>query len=193
MFLKNVQSQTPQYRISATSGLLTTVAARTSSAGHCFAFRWSSTALLALITRLKLRWQTNTAFTAAQEVAFKAFRLTGYTGSHSGGTQITIPTKKETRFAASAFGDARIGTTGALTAGTHTFDNQEYASLNLWSQSGAAPAVYGGESEVFPPTMDYPLLVLAQDEGICVTNEILMGAAGTGRLMVELDWLEVPK
>jgi hypothetical protein len=68
--------------------------------------------VLALIEYVRVRWQTTTAFTAAQELQFRLFRLTGYTAAHTGGTAATLTTpnlKKRVSDPASAVGDIRIG------------------------------------------------------------------------------------
>lgn len=189
-----LSNQTGIYRLSMQSGLLTGVAAGTATAGHLFAFRWTSAALRAYVRKIKLRWQTTTPFTAAQEMAFRVFRLTGYSAAHSTGTAATLTSpnlKTSTRFAASALADARIGGTGALTAGTHTLDAQELGGLNGWSQTGANAdptafeTVLGGDAQILAA------LELGANEGFIVRNEILMGAAGVGRLLVEVDWSEL--
>src|SRR5947208_3427704 len=64
---------TGSYRLAESTGVLTGVAAGTATAGHVFAWCWTTntTAIKeCLVKRIRLRWQTQTAFTAAQEVEF---------------------------------------------------------------------------------------------------------------------------
>lgn len=183
------------FRMVATSGLLTTVAAGSGTAGHLFAARWTHATKIAVLKGFAMRWRTITGFTAAQEMAIKAYRLTGYSVAHTGGTGLTLTApafKKDTGSGATNFGDLRIGTTGALTNGTHTIDGQEFLS-DIFAELAAAATVQKGRTDAFidwGQTLDHPLM-LRQNEGIIVRNEILMGAGGTGRLIVEMDWAEI--
>jgi|SRR5688572_20600603 len=195
----NFGNQTPFYRLALQSGILTGVAAGSATAGHLFSFSWfeASPSKRGLIQRLRVRWQTLTAFTAAQEIAFKFFRLTSYSAAHTGGLGITKTTpnlKKAVRFPVPVFNEARIGNTGALTAGVHNLDTEPFGGLNLWSQAGAAPNVLAGETVLDERNGDPGyLLDIGNEEGFLIRNEIAMGAAGTGRLLVEVDWAEVPR
>lgn len=180
------------YRLCATSGLLTVVAARTATAGHLFSLR-APAVNIAYIQRFKMSWRTIAGFTAAQEVGFKLFRLTGYSANHSGGTDIVLTSpqfKKRTSMPSTTLQSVRIGTTGALTAGTHTFDTNELLSMQ-YAELAAGAAVPKGFCEAKIETFDteYGMLVTG-NEGFAITNEILMGAGGTGRLTVEIDWIE---
>lgn len=183
------------YRASLTTGLLTGVAAGTSTAGHIMALRWRDASKLFLLKYIRLRWQTTTAFTAAQEMLFKAIRASGYTAAHTGGTQIAVSGqafKARTAHPATAIAanDLSVGGVGALTAGTHTLDAEAFASLNAFSQLGASPFMPYGEKEDWLEAEGASPLILAQDEGIIVRNEVAMGAAGVGRLTVDLAWAE---
>jgi hypothetical protein len=190
------------YRDGPSTGLITGVAAGTASAGHIWAVRWApSTAAgalavekrrFALITRLRARWFTIAGFTAAQEVLLSLFKLTGYAAPHTGGSAIT-PSKKRTA-APTSLMTGRIATTGALTAGTQAIDTDPIAT-GAFSELAAAATVPKGFFELFLSTEDmaqYPI-VLAPNEGLLLRNEILMGAGGTARVVVEMDWLEVER
>jgi hypothetical protein len=174
--------------------LLTGIAAGSATAGHLFAFRWTSAALVALIQKIKLRWITTTAFTAAQQVSFRLFRLTGYSASHSAGTALTLTgsnLKKATRHPVSAVADIRIGTTLALNSGTHTLDAVELGGLQTWSQVGANLDLSPQETVIDSGSQLLHMLELATNEGFIIRNEVAMGAAGVGQLLVEVDWAEV--
>lgn len=188
------------FKTAAVSGLLTTVAAATATAGHLWAMRWSPTASqpkFCLITRLRARLSTISGFTAAQEVGMDLSVLRSYTASHTGGTAVTLTgdnAKKRQAHPTSAVADMRIGSTGALTAGTHTFDAQPI-SQDQYAELAAGAAVPKGKSEIFLSTEDldrYPLILKA-DEGLAIRNTVLMGAGGTARLVVEIDWQELSR
>lgn len=186
------------YAIAASSGLLTTVAAATDSAGHIFACRWAPAAAgtgpqYMVLQRIRAKLVSQfPGFTAAQELGIDLAILQAYTAAHTAGTAIT-PTKKRATFAASAFQAAsiQIGTTGALTDGTHS------AITNIiGADSAAEPAAAvttKSRLEIFKSTedLDREPIVLAPNQGLVVRTPILMGAAGTARLIVEMDWLEV--
>lgn len=191
------------YKTAAVSGLLTTVAAATASAGHLWAMRWAPTASqpkFCLITRLRARLSTIAGFTGAQEVGMDLSILRAYTAAHTGGTALDLggtvanSAKKRVAHPTSAVADMRVGTTGALTAGTHTLDAQPIAQ-DQFAELAAGAAVPKGKSEIFLSTEDldrYPI-TLAANEGLVIRNTVLMGAGGTARLVVEIDWLELSR
>lgn len=183
------------FRMMAQSGLLTTVAAATSTAGHIFAFRWSHATKLCLVTNIMVKWRTIAGFTSAQEVGLDLIMARSYSASHTGGTGLTLSgnnAKKRASFATTNVADIRVGTTGALTAGTHTLDAQPIAADGFSELAAAATVPKGLFNLTFDLNgpSDYPL-VLATNEGLVLRNTILMGAAGTARVSVEMDWLEV--
>lgn len=205
------------YRVAAVSGLLTTVAAGTATAGHLFAMRWApatqpyaeANIKVCAIQRIVAKWRTITGFTAGQEMALDLSVLRGYSASHTGGTALTpFTTTNQQKQAGkvtanvtlggmppSQMADMRIGTTGALTAGTHVFDPQPIARES-YAELAAAATVAPGRMQMEclnqDTVIDYPI-VLQPNEGLCVRNVVLMGAAGTGRLIVEVDWLELSR
>ena len=90
--------------------------------------------------------------------------------------------------------DARIANTGALTAGTQTFDGTAIAQASC-SEVAFAATVQATFAELSLDTQDllqYPV-VLGPNEGLILRNTILQGAGYTGRLIVELDWLELER
>jgi hypothetical protein len=205
--VRNLNAGEGAYRIAAISGLLTGVAAASASAGHLFAMRWAPTTAagattvekrrFARLQRLRARWFTSAGFTTAQDVGMDLSVLRGYTGAHSGGVAMTLTgdaQKKRASFPSSAVASMRIGNTGALTAGTHTFDAQPVAQ-GYFAELAAAATVPKGMFELFLSTedLDRDPIVLAPNEGICIRNSILMGAGGTARLVVELEWAEIER
>lgn len=182
------------------SGILTGVGA----SAQVFFFRWLQNASPqtadALIQRIRMRWQTLTAFTAAQEISFKLFKWTAWVVSPTGGTSISTASpnaKKSTRHPPSGSGllgaQAIMANTGALTPGTYTVAAEPFGSMSVWSQQGAAPNVLGGETVFDGDNDSGALLELQEGEGFLARNEIAMGAAGTGRLIMEVDWAEADK
>lgn len=199
------------YRVAAVSGLLTTVAAATATAGHLWSMRWAPPVVPAgfpnprfcVIQRLRARRFTISGFTAAQECGMDLSTLRTYTVAQTGGTAMVFTganQKKNTSGGASALmpssamADMRIGAAGALTAGTHALDAQPIAAA-VSSELAAGATVQPGAAEIFLSTDDldrYPL-VLAANEGLVIRNTVLMGAGGTTRLVVEIDWLELQR
>lgn len=185
------------YRIAAISGLTTVIAAGTASAGHVFAFRWSDATRFAVVKTLKIRMAVITGFTAAQELGFDAFVARSYTAAHAGGTAITLGgnnQKKRTSMGTSLVGsasDVRIASTTALTGSSFTLDANPIMVGSFKTMAAAATVQDNSyESMLDLAAVDHPF-VLAQNEGIVVRNQTLMGAAGTVRWNVEIAWDEV--
>ena len=181
------------YTNGVTTGLVTGVAAGSATAGHLWACRWTSqttdTRLYAVIQRLRVRSFTIAGYTAAQEVLLSLFKLTAYTAAHTGGSAVT-PVKKNESFLTPAM-TARIASTGALTAGTQTISTDPIRS-GAFAELAAGAAVPKGSIDLFLSTEDliqYPIR-LANNEGLLLRNEIAMGAGGTSRIVVEMDWAE---
>lgn len=186
------------YRMAAFSGLMATIAAGTASAGHVFSFRWSDATRLCILRFLKVRYTVVTGFTAAQELSFDAFVARGYTADHGGGTALTLGgnnQKKRTSHGSSlvtSAASARIASTTALTGSSFTLDANPIL-VGMGKTLAAAATVQDAAFEDFidmTDGVDHPF-VLAQNEGIVVRNGILMGAAGTVRMGVQIAWDEV--
>jgi hypothetical protein len=183
------------YRLHQQSGLLTTIAAATATAGHLWAMRWGSAAAACLVHRVRARWWTVTGFTAGQEIGMDLIRATSYSASHTGGTAATLTGlngNKRTTHTTTDLTDMRIGTTAALTAGTHTLDTQAMGSAGAaeLATGAAVPKMFFELDERFDVDMGGPL-VLLQNEGLVLRNTILGGTAGVWRVSVEADWSEV--
>lgn len=184
------------YRLAAYTGLLTVIAAGSASAGHIFAARWTHATKLALVTRLWAKWRTIAGFTAAQEVGLEALITRNYTAGHTGGTALTLvgdAYKKKSAHGTQTFQDLRISTTGALGNGTHTIDTQPIAA-NFFAELAAAATVPKGAFDILLEVSDMAThpIVLSQNTGIIIRNgPTAMGAGGTARVVVEMDWLEV--
>jgi hypothetical protein len=194
-FFVGLRPGSESYRLCLFGATNTTIAAGTATAGHLFAFRWGSTTHAAKIQRVRVKRQVITGFTAAQELATALFRLTGYTASHTGGTAVTLTApalKKDTGNTATRLTAAMISSGVALTAGTHTLDSQPIA-VDSTSELAAAATVGKGFnlSTLEWDSVNNRELVLRQNEGLLVRNEILMGAGGVVRPIIEIDWEEV--
>jgi hypothetical protein len=199
-----LKSREGAYRVAAVSGLTTGVAAASATAGHLFAVRWAPTTdkerqAFLVLQRLRARMFTIAGFTAAQETGIDLSILRSYSAPHTGGTAVVLTgnnQKKKAGLPTSVIPTAnmQIATTGALTAGTHTFDAQPIAQ-GVYAELAAAATVAKGSSEIYLSTEDldrFPV-VLSANEGLCIRNTIAQGAAGTQRLVVEMDWLEVTR
>ena len=184
------------YRLAAYTGLLTVIAAGSASAGHIFAARWTHATKLALVTRLRAKWRTIAGFTAAQEVGLEAFTTRNYTVNHTGGTALTLigdVFKKKSAHGTQTFQDIRISATGALGNGTHTIDAHPMAA-NFFAELAAGAAVPKGAFDLLFEVSDLAThpIILSQNTGIIIRNgPTAMGAGGTARVVVEMDWLEV--
>jgi hypothetical protein len=190
-----------EYRLSVSSGALSGVAAGTATAGHIFTARWAPAdgkkPRLCVIRRIGVTLRTITGFTAAQEVGFDAFVARANTASSAGGTAIDLTTntntnKKRTTYATSQL-IARIAAAAELTAGTQTLDANPFLQASYADLAAAATVPKGLIGGVYPPDMEVGSLVLAVNEGIVIRNLIALGAGGTARLTVDLDWSEVER
>jgi hypothetical protein len=197
------------YRIAVASGLVTGL----SAGDPIFSLRWAPALPTSnprqlstfVLERMRVKWRAITDFTAAQEAGVDIFVARAFTASDSGGTAATLTTnnaKKRTSFPTTLVTDMRISTTGALTAGTRTLDAQPIASGVYSDLANAATVQKGGvDVEVLDQDQDRFPLVLGPttatgaraQEGIVVTNRVAMGAGGTARVIVELDWLELQR
>lgn len=184
------------YRNGAMTGLITGIAAGTASAGHLWAVRWApatnSPRKVCVIRRLTAIWTTIAGFTAAQEVQLQLFKLTGYTAAHTGGNAIAPSKKQVTSIAPAALLTGRIANTAELTAGTQTLDTDPLA-VRSFPEFAAATNIARASMviDLWPADVQDGPIVLEANEGLLLLNGILMGAGGTARLSVDLDWAEV--
>ena len=152
-----------------------------------------------IIQSVNLNVVVTTAYTTAQALAFSLFFARTFTAADSGGTAIT---KTQTLDQAldrlslqsvlfAGTGDMRISSTAALTAGTRTLDDQP---LYSW--------VSGLSATLAQASLNYPIefgimaatnpIVLRQNDGLVITNDILLGAVGVIVVYVQFEWIEVP-
>lgn len=191
-----------EFRLCAPSGASTVVAAGTTTAGHIFAMRWTETTKKAIIRYVKADFILTTAFGAAQSMGVDLIAARSYSASHTGGTAIdagstiTGSGKLRTGQDSSLFiaNSVRIGSTGALTAGTQTLDANALASGRAHMGAiGATLSVTLLDARVdgsYSDTLRSPI-VLSQNEGIVLRNLVLMGATGVGTWDITVEWDEV--
>jgi len=175
------------YSLAGVSG---TMAAGLAADANVFSMRYTGSNLVLLTRLLISAGNTSTAFTAGV-VKFSAFVARSFSASDSSGTALTITgnnAKLKTSMASTGFGDARISSTAALTAGTRTLDANPFASV-----VGSIPATAG--TPLIPPTElwranpgDYPL-VLANNEGVVI--QAVVPATGTWTFAVQAVWEEL--
>lgn len=174
------------YTFGGVSGAMTAVAAN----GPVFSLRNTGANLL-LVRRISLGFLTTTAFTTAQGLSYGLIRATGFTASDTGGTALFTAGQNKHRTAftnISSAPDIRIGTTAALAAGTRTLETNPLGVVG-----GSSTGVGTGmptEDILEQDSGDYPV-VLAQNEGLIITNLIAMGAAGVIQLRVAVELAEV--
>jgi len=183
------------YRVGVSSGLITGIAAGTASAGHLFAFRWGHASKLAIISYFRARWLTVAGFTAAQEIGMDLFQTRVYSASHTVGSAITPGSsmRKRNTHGNSDVTDARISATVQLGNGTHTIDTSAIAQGGFSELAAGATVPKGFFDLRFAandPAWSHPI-VLGTNEGLILRNSVLMGAGGTARVSVEMEWHEV--
>lgn len=193
-----------RYQNCVRSGALTGVAAHTATAGHLFCWRWDDATvdnLLGFVRYIGIKFELTTAFGTDQILAFGLRRATSYTASHTGGTAVDVggtvtgTGKRYYAQPASLLTSCRIGSTDALTAGTHTLDANAINTVSFFAETigDEFPAWEGGNG-LYAPLWDSRAsgdhLEFDNDQGFIISNEILMGATGVGTLQVLVEWDE---
>lgn len=186
------------YRSGAATGLITAIAAGSGSAGHLWAARWapvtSDPRKFCVIKRFRATWYTITGFTAAQEVSLQLFKLTGYTAAHAGGTVLTPDKKQRTSIMPAPLLTGRIAAAAELTNGTEVLgtDPIAQASFSELATGAAVPKGFFPLSFIPDDCQGGPF-ALETGEGLLLRNGIVMGAAGTARVVIEFDWQEMTR
>mgnify|MGYP001577330073 FL=1 len=196
-----------RYRSDFATAATTIVAARTTTAGFLASFRWDPSAanlLLAsqaYIRYVGARFVLTTAYTTAQETGCDLIVGRAATVACTGGSALdlgaTLTGSGKRRTAqSSSLAEGRVGTTGALTAGTQELDSRPMGVLTAWSGAGgdtvplAAQGGNGGYGTLWDSRSSGDHLVLAGDETIIIRNLVLMGAVGVGNWYFALEWDE---
>lgn len=190
------------YRTGRYSGLIAGVVAGSATNGHLWAARFSigtgvtDRRRLAVIQRLRVRAFTVSGYTNAQEIQLAVYKLTSYTVAHSGGTGAVAlaPTKKWATFPSPLL-TGRMAGSDQLTAGTQTIDTDSIGAASYAELATGAAVPKGTGADILLSTEDliqHPL-ILSDAEGLLVRNEVAQGAAGSMRLVVEMDWHELQR
>jgi hypothetical protein len=115
-----------------------------------------------------------------------------YGGVDTGGNGGAVTITAGPASTISLSGDMRIASTAALTAGTRTLDTNAFAVTNGWAGStllttGVVPLqqveLYQNGGNEYP-------IILANNEGIVITNAVAMGATGVMTVAVNIEWTE---
>lgn len=180
------------YRIAMRSGALTLGAA----SGTLFSMLWTNTAKRCLVWKFNWHYSTLVALGTAQEISMSLFIARGTTVANSGGTAATLTTTNglldSLGSVTSVMGDMRMCTTATLTEGTTTRDTQAIASRTAWLNNALIVGpIYNPYDLTFGDSVSTNPITLRANEQLELVNDVLMGASGVFRLVVEVEWSEV--
>ena len=178
------------YTIGVISG---SIAATLAANSPLFSFRWGNTANLGIPDFISVGVSVNGVITTSVSMPLELIVARSFTASDTGGTTITLTgnnNKYRTSFATSLVTDARIATTGTLTAGTRTLDAQAEAMIPC--VTGTAIGVPLEMTTIYSRSQLFPI-VLNQDEGFVIRNQSAGPATGTFQLHVQMRWFETVK
>lgn len=180
------------FSISSVTGIMAAALAANSTV---FAMRLNpGSPKLAYITQLRVRWVCLTAFTTPISVTGRRLALyRGAGAAASGGTALTVAGSQDAKdpvshFNAAIGGDLRIATTAALTVTGITYESQEFETF-LVATLGTAAA-----TSVFERRWDSPdshPIILIPGQVLAIRNPVVMEAAGTWNLGVDVEWFEL--
>ncbi len=176
----------------ALSGLMTIISADADVAALC---NLNDAPLV--VQRIRLRWFTTTAFAAAQSMAFRVNKVTGFTAVHTGGSPTAIQAH---HLYGEGIGTNRAGTalvtgdriplteisgviagTAAITTATYTGEDTDEPEVVAVGAGSTLPGLYENWAPPGPP------LVLPKNTGLVVNLALTMGTAGVGKLFVGVD------
>lgn len=177
------------YQLTSKSG---TMAAGLAANSPIFAFRWTSSTMLALLRRVRISaWSLGTGF-AAGLATFDMYKAASWTVADSGGATDTITSpngKLRAAMTATAVSAIRKSSTATLTAGTRTLDAQALETL-VAAITTATNTPFLNRAELFvKPGAEHPL-TLAQNEGFVI--QATVPATGTWGFAITPEWDEVP-
>lgn len=148
------------------------------------------------VSQIRIRWATTTAFAAAQAMAFRVNKVTGFTTIHSsGGTAVQAHHRYQEGILGTATGDrialtslsAYIAGTAAITGATYTAEDTDEPDVFAIGAGSTLPGVYEDCSD----PSGLPLFVLPKNTGLIVNNHIAMGSSGVGNLFVGIDGFRI--
>ena len=179
------------YQLAATTGATTLIAAN----APVFSFRWApGTGQVCVVKRVSVAWNCTTGFTAGQALGFGMFVARSFNASDTGGTALApiLGSSQKYRtapFVSSVVTDVRISAAATLTAGTRTLDTQALGSTQFYATAATAGSLLTNINLITYRINDHPL-VLLNNEGFVITNQVVMGAGGVGTLIVNVEWFE---
>ena len=186
-------------RLSTSTGHIGAIAAGTATAGHIFAFQWTSTTKIAYVHRIKARWQTNNGPTAEQLIGLDVVRCTGFSALHTGGTAITVTSHNLLLDAVtqpSGLVSAMVSDTAALTDGTQVLDT-EPMGIVMGHELATGATVKRGAMDL---DIDFGRgghgemtgreLMLRNETGFVIRNRVLMGASLSAFVVFDVEWTE---
>ncbi len=189
-----------QHRMLVSTGAVTLIAAKTTTAGQLATFRWGDTSgVRAYVYHVAAKFMPTTAYSTAQETGCDLIVARAYTATCTGGTAIdvggTIAHSGELRTGqlASLLTSMRVASTTALTGGTYVLDANPIAKCGGYTSAvgiTVPPAPTAGMEVLFHAGDDEQPIELAQDEGLMIRNTILMGTAGVGYWDFLFRWRE---
>lgn len=147
-------------------------------------------------TRLAVWWLQTAAHTAAIEDSIDLYKATGFTAIDTTNTVTPAASKKVTASPAAAAILRHLTVAGhvnGMTGGTLTLDASPLAQLPKWlllaqPTTGVVPP---SELEYIEPNPDEQPLALAQNEGLVLTNRVLLGAAAGSAVYIDFSWAEL--
>ncbi len=164
--------------------------------GPLFSMRYApGTPTVAVITKVRVGFAQTVGWTAAAAHEFGLYVARSWTVNDSGGTGVTVTgnsNKARTTMDPSGMTDIRVAGTTTFTAGTRTLDtNAMGLTIVPTSQVAAASASYPFIQELIfdHNTSDYPI-VLQNNEGIVINNLTVFPAAGTAKMIFNIEWFE---
>jgi hypothetical protein len=190
-----------EYKASFTSGLLTAVAAHTSTLGHLFVMRVpTGETKKAIIRYVNCQFGTTTAMGTQQAMGLSLAVHRGATAVYTGGTAIDMFTvtnsqKLRANDATTMFAvnNVRIATTDGMTVpATQVIDAHPLVTKQFLSPVlGEVADVTLLDARDDGASYCRSALALAAEEVLVIKNQFLMGATGVGRLTVNIEWEEV--
>lgn len=140
----------------------------------------------------RLRFVPDTAFAAAQAVAFRVNKVFGFTAIHNTGSPVAVQAHyyHQGGIQGSSAGDripltsisSVIAATAAISGATYTAEDTDEPEQVAVSAGSTLPAL----SDDYVPTGGLPW-VLTKNTGLILNNVRLFGASGTGNLYWAID------
>lgn len=176
------------------------VPAATTTAGNLWTLRNpTASGIFLIVKRLQLRIVQNAAPTAAVEDIFNVKVARAYTVADTTGSASIAPAanmqEMRTTMAGAQAQVRESNAAGGASGGTKTVDTDAIATGSVWVSAALASGQSNGPSTVldyYPNVADgeHPL-VLAQDEGVLISNTNSFGTASGIAMHVEIYWAEV--